>query len=135
MEAKYTYFFGGTLTEGEKSMKSLLGGKGANLAAMCRIDLPIPPGFTVTTEACSSYHKNNNQISIELEKQIIKSLHSLEEFHKAQFGDPDNPLLLSVRSGAAISMPGMMDTVLNLGINEEVLEGIAKKNRESPFCP
>jgi len=134
MGQKYTYFFGGELTEGEKSMRSLLGGKGANLAEMCRIGLPIPPGFTVTTEACANYHQSKDQISIELEEQIIDSLNSLEKFRGARFGDPDNPLMLSVRSGAAISMPGMMDTVLNLGINDEVLEGIANKTGNRRFA-
>ena len=123
---KYVYEFGGNHTDGNSNMKELLGGKGANLAEMCLIGLPVPPGFTISTEACTHYYSAGKSEVLELLREEIKSaIKSLEKKTGKKFGDTENPLLLSVRSGARISMPGMMDTVLNLGINDEVVEGLA----------
>ena len=113
---KYVYNF----QEGNKDMKELLGGKGANLAEMTKIGLPVPQGFTVTTEACNHYYENDEKLGEDIKSQILDALHYLEQFTHKKFGDPSTPLLLSVRSGARASMPGMMDTVLNLGLNDEV---------------
>ncbi len=118
MMPKYVYLF----REGNKDMRNLLGGKGANLAEMTNIGLPVPQGFTVTTEACTNYYENNETISEEIKTEILDTLAKLEEMTGKKFGDPKNPLLVSVRSGARASMPGMMDTVLNLGLNDEVAE-------------
>ena len=118
MMPKYVYLF----REGNKDMRNLLGGKGANLAEMTNIGLPVPQGFTVTTEACTNYYDNNETISEEIKTEILETLAKLEEMRGKKFGDPKNPLLVSVRSGARASMPGMMDTVLNLGLNDEVAE-------------
>lgn len=109
-------------------MKELLGGKGANLAQMAKLGLPVPPGFTISTEACTHFYKNNQNYPPGLEKEVEKNLAEVEKVKKARFGDKDNPLLFSVRSGARVSMPGMMDTVLNLGLNDENVKGLAKKN-------
>jgi len=127
---KYVYFFG----EGDASMKLLLGGKGANLAEMTRIGLPVPPGFTITTEACSHFYKNNQTWPEGLEEEVKKSLKMLEEKTGKKFGDPNNPLLVSVRSGAPASMPGMMDTILNLGLNDEVVKGLARLTSNERFA-
>jgi len=126
---KYVYLF----NEGNAKMRELLGGKGANLAEMTSLGLPIPKGFTITTEACTQYYTDNKQISPEIQEEIIKNLRILEEVTGKQFGNVENPLLVSVRSGARVSMPGMMDTVLNLGINDEVVVGIAKKNERFAY--
>lgn len=124
---KYTYAFGGNQTDGNEKMKELLGGKGANLAEMCLVGLPVPPGFTISTEACAHYYSEGKNKVLELLREEIKEAISLLENKTGKkFGNPDNPLLLSVRSGARISMPGMMDTILNLGINDEVVKEIAK---------
>ena len=123
---KYVYSFGKN-TEGNKDMKELLGGKGANLAEMCSIGIPVPPGFTITTEACERYNKEGI-LSEDIIKEIEEHLKVLEDESGRKFGDRSNPLLISVRSGAAISMPGMMDTILNLGINEDIVEGIIKRS-------
>ncbi|MEN3203043.1 MAG: pyruvate, phosphate dikinase [Atribacterota bacterium] len=127
---KYVYFFG----EGDASMKLLLGGKGANLAEMTRIGLPVPPGFTITTEACSHFYKNNQTWPEGLEEEVKKSLKVLEEKTGKKFGDPNNPLLVSVRSGAPASMPGMMDTILNLGLNDAVVQGLARLTSNERFA-
>lgn len=127
---KYVYFFG----EGDASMKLLLGGKGANLAEMTRIGLPVPPGFTITTEACSHFYKNNQTWPEGLEEEVKRSLKALEEKTGKKFGDPNNPLLVSVRSGAPASMPGMMDTILNLGLNDEVVKGLARLTSNERFA-
>ena len=113
---KYVYAF----SEGNKDMRNLLGGKGANLAEMMSIGLPVPRGFTVTTEACNKYYEDNQVIAEEIKEEIFKSLSDLEKLTGKKMGDLTNPLLVSVRSGARASMPGMMDTVLNLGLNDEV---------------
>ncbi len=126
---KYVYLF----NEGNKDMKSLLGGKGANLAEMTNIGLPVPPGFTITTEICTFYYKNNNKYPEELKLQVAESLRHIEQKMEMKFGDPSNPLLVSVRSGARASMPGMMDTILNLGINDKVAEGLIKKTNNPRF--
>src|SRR3989344_1440553 len=117
---KMIYFF----DEGNKDMKELLGGKGANLAEMTTLKIPVPHGFTITTETCDVYYKNNKQFPTELNKQILHNIKKLEQLMNAKFNDPTNPLLVSVRSGAASSMPGMMDTILNLGINDNVVQAL-----------
>ncbi|XP_074268713.1 pyruvate, phosphate dikinase, chloroplastic-like isoform X1 [Silene latifolia] len=127
---KRVFTFGKGKTEGDKSMKSLLGGKGANLAEMASIGLSVPPGFTISTEACQEYQENGKKLPESLWEEILESLTIIEKDMGANLGDPIKPLLLSVRSGAAISMPGMMDTVLNLGLNDEVVEGLAAKSGE-----
>ncbi|MEM9984671.1 MAG: pyruvate, phosphate dikinase, partial [Bacteroidota bacterium] len=125
---KYVYTFSAENAEGEASMKNLLGGKGANLAEMSRMGVPVPPGFTITTKACTDYYDQGKALIIEaLKEQVSKGVATIENSMGASFGAADNPLLLSVRSGARVSMPGMMDTVLNLGLNDEAVEGLAKK--------
>ncbi len=125
--AKYVYRFGGGTAEGSAAMKDLLGGKGANLAEMARIGIPVPPGFTITTEVCRYYYANGETYPDGLEEEVRAGIAFLEEQTGRRFGDPDNPLLVSVRSGAPVSMPGMMDTILNLGMNDRSVEGIAKR--------
>lgn len=124
MATKWVYMF----TEGDASMKNLLGGKGANLAEMTNLGLPVPQGFTVTTEACTQYYKDGRKINDEIMNQIMEAIEKLEAITGKKFGDKEKPLLVSVRSGARASMPGMMDTILNLGLNEEVVETLAKKS-------
>ncbi|MCB0598886.1 MAG: pyruvate, phosphate dikinase, partial [Phaeodactylibacter sp.] len=125
---KYVYTFGDKKAEGNTKMKELLGGKGANLAEMNLIGVPVPPGFTITTEACTNYYKNGKEELLDiLDEQVREGIRSVEDITGKRFGDPANPLLLSVRSGARASMPGMMDTVLNLGMNDEVVDGFGKK--------
>lgn len=129
MEKKYVYLF----REGNANMRELLGGKGANLAEMTNLGLPIPQGFTITTEACIEYYDNDETVSDTVKTQIFNSLRELENMTGKKFGNPENPLLVSVRSGARASMPGMMDTILNLGLNSEVVEAIAKKNERFAY--
>jgi pyruvate, orthophosphate dikinase len=133
-QEKWVYLFGGNKTDGDKKMKRLLGGKGANLAEMSLMGLPVPPGFTVSTEACAWYNEHDEQWPADLMKQVVKGVEHVEKAIGAKFGDPNNPLLVSVRSGAESSMPGMMDTVLNLGINDAVVEGLAKKTGNERFA-
>ena len=121
--AKWVYMF----SEGDAGMRNLLGGKGANLAEMTRLGLPVPQGFTITTEACTQYYEDGRQINNDIQAQIDEAVTKMEEITGKKFGDKENPLLVSVRSGARASMPGMMDTILNLGLNEEVVEVVAKK--------
>ena len=121
---KYVYMF----SEGNKDLRNLLGGKGANLAEMTNIGLPVPQGFTITTEACTKYYEDGREINAEIQEQINEYIVKMEEITGKKFGDIENPLLVSVRSGARASMPGMMDTILNLGLNEEVVESLAKKS-------
>jgi len=130
MTYKYVYFF----NEGDASMRDLLGGKGANLAEMTRLGLPVPSGFTVTTEACTRYYQDGETIVPEIVEQIHEYMKKLEEVTGKKFGDPDNPLLVSVRSGARVSMPGMMDTILNLGLNDETVEGLARATNNERFA-
>ena len=130
-QSKYVYFFGGGKAEGAAEMRSLLGGKGANLAEMTNLGVPVPPGFTISTEVCKLYYENNRQYPDGLDEQIDENLRKLEDAMGVKFADPENPLLVSLRSGAAVSMPGMMDTILNLGLNDETVQGlIAKSNNE-----
>ncbi|MDQ7040704.1 MAG: pyruvate, phosphate dikinase [Rhodothermus sp.] len=131
---KYVYRFGGGQAEGNKDMRDLLGGKGANLAEMSAIGLPVPPGFTITTEACAYFHEHGGKWPAGLEEQVREGIRHIEQLMGARFGDPERPLLVSVRSGAAISMPGMMDTVLNLGINDQVVEGLARRTNNERFA-
>lgn len=130
MSVKYVYSF----DEGSKEMKSLLGGKGANLAEMTKIGLPVPPGFTITTESCIDYYENNKTIKQEIISQIEEKLSSLEKDLNKQLGSEENPLLVSVRSGAVISMPGMMDTILNLGLNDNTVKALAKATDNERFA-
>ncbi|MEJ5361920.1 MAG: pyruvate, phosphate dikinase [Spirochaetota bacterium] len=132
--AKRVYLFGGNVTEGTADMKNLLGGKGANLAEMARIGIPVPAGFTITTEVCNEYYKNNQKMPDGLKEEVITALRKVEEIMGTKFGDPSNPLLVSVRSGARASMPGMMDTILNLGINEDVVKGLVTKTGNERFA-
>lgn len=130
MTKKFVYAF----SEGNAKMRELLGGKGANLAEMTVLGLPVPQGFTITTEACTQYYEDGQQISPEIEAEIFKHLGELESLTGKKFGDVNNPLLVSVRSGARASMPGMMDTILNLGLNDEVVEGFAKLTHNERFA-
>ncbi|RNI12988.1 pyruvate, phosphate dikinase [Methanohalophilus sp. RSK] len=132
-DKKFVYLFGNNKTEGKNSMKDLLGGKGANLAEMANLGIPVPPGFTITTEVCVLYTRDN-QYPPGMLDEVDRALQKLEKANNKQFGDPDNPLLLSVRSGARVSMPGMMDTVLNLGLNDKTVTGLAKKTSNERFA-
>ena len=124
MSTKYVYLF----KEGDASMRNLLGGKGANLAEMTKLGLPVPQGFTISTEACTKYYDDGEVINDDIQAQIMENIEKMEEITGKKFGDTENPLLVSVRSGARASMPGMMDTILNLGLNETVVEVIAEKS-------
>ncbi|MDL2253297.1 pyruvate, phosphate dikinase [Ruminococcaceae bacterium OttesenSCG-928-I18] len=130
MSTKYVYLF----SEGNKEMRNLLGGKGANLAEMTGIGMPVPQGFTVTTEACTRYYDDGRKIAPEIQDEIFEYMKKIEEITGKQFGDKQNPLLVSVRSGSRASMPGMMDTILNLGLNDEVVEGLAAKTGNPRFA-
>jgi len=130
MAQKYVYLF----SEGNASMRNLLGGKGAGLAEMTKIGLPVPQGFTVTTEACTRYYQDGKVIAPEIVEQIFEALKKIEEINGKKFGDPSDPLLVSVRSGARVSMPGMMDTILNLGLNDETVVGLAKRTNNERFA-
>lgn len=130
---KYVYYFGGKKAEGKADMKALLGGKGANLAEMVNLGLPVPAGFTITTEVCTAYYKNKKKYPKELEKQVKDALSKVEKQMGAKFGDTKNPLLLSVRSGARASMPGMMETILNVGLNNETREALIAKTGNARF--
>ena len=135
MPKKYVYKFGGGTADGSADMKKLLGGKGANLAEMASLGIPVPAGFTITTEMCTVYYKMNRNYPRELKEQIREGVEHIEKVMGKKYNNPENPLLLSVRSGARVSMPGMMDTVLNLGLNDETVKGLP----ESPeiqhlFC-
>lgn len=131
---KWVYSFSAKKTEGDRTMKDLLGGKGANLAEMCGLGLPVPGGFTVSTAACIDYYRNDQKISAEIQSQVEQALAEVEELTGKTFGHGSNPLLFSVRSGARVSMPGMMDTVLNLGLNDETVKVIAEKTGNARFA-
>jgi len=133
-ENKHVYFFGDGRADGNAGMKKMLGGKGANLAEMTNLGIPVPPGFTITTEVCDAYYKNNKQYPEGLAEEIEQNLSRLEKLMGAKLGDPNNPLLVSVRSGAAASMPGSMDTVLNLGLTPVTVKGIIKKTGNERFA-
>ncbi len=130
---KKVYFFAANESEGSATMKTLLGGKGANLAEMCNLGIPVPPGFTITTAVCNSFYDNDRRYPEGLREEVDNALARVEKFMGKEFGNPSNPLLLSVRSGAPASMPGMMDTVLNLGINDEIADGLAKYTNNPRF--
>ena len=132
-EKRYIYAFGGGSAEGDSSMRDLLGGKGAGLAEMTKAGLPVPPGFTITTEACNDYFAASEELPAGLWEDTLAAVAQVEELTGKGFGDAANPLLVSVRSGAKFSMPGMMDTVLNLGLNEETLQGLIKLTDNARF--
>jgi len=133
-KTKYVYFFGGKKAEGSAGLKNLLGGKGSGLADMVNLGIPVPPGFTITTEVCTEFYKNNRKFPAGLKAEVLESMKKVEAIMGARFGDPANPLLFSVRSGARVSMPGMMDTVLNLGLNEKTVEGLVKLTKNERFA-
>jgi len=130
---KHVYFFGGGKAEGTAKMKNLLGGKGANLAEMAGLGLPVPPGFTITTEVCTYFYDHKRKYPPALRADVEKNLHRVESIIGAKFGDAENPLLVSVRSGARSSMPGMMETILNVGLNDTTREGLIAKTGNPRF--
>jgi pyruvate,orthophosphate dikinase len=134
MSGKYVYAFGGGKADGKAEMKELLGGKGANLAEMANLGIPVPPGFTITTEVCNYYYKHKKSYPSQLKNEVKRALTKVESIMKSKFGDPENPLLLSVRSGARSSMPGMMETVLNVGLNEKTIKGLIVKTGNERFA-
>ncbi|MFH1137836.1 MAG: pyruvate, phosphate dikinase [Pseudomonadota bacterium] len=134
MAPKYVYTFGGGRADGAAQMKNLLGGKGANLAEMARIGIPVPAGFTITTEVCAAYYQNQKSYPAELKKQVNAAIAGVEKTMGAKFGDKENPLLVSCRSGARVSMPGMMDTVLNIGLNDQTIAGLIRKTDNPRFA-
>ena len=135
MSEKRVYTFGNGKAEGRADMRNLLGGKGANLAEMNLIGVPVPPGFTITTDVCNEYFvKGKEEVVNLLKEDVLNGVKHVEELMKSKFGDAENPLLFSVRSGARASMPGMMDTILNLGLNDVVVEGLAKKTGNERFA-
>jgi pyruvate, orthophosphate dikinase len=133
-KAKWVYNFEDTPRSDKQSLKNLLGGKGANLSEMIRISLPVPPGFTITTEACNEFYSLNQKYPSTLKNQVSVAIKKVEQKIKKLFGNESNPLLVSVRSGARVSMPGMMDTVLNLGLNDKTVIGLAKKTNNETFA-
>ena len=134
MAKKNVYFFGGGKAEGKAAMKNLLGGKGANLAEMSSLGVPVPAGFTITTEVCTEYYKNKGRLPKVLTAEVNKALARTEKVMGKKYGDPKNPLLVSVRSGARQSMPGMMDTVLNVGLSSKTLPGLIAKSGDERFA-
>ncbi|MDD2512207.1 MAG: PEP/pyruvate-binding domain-containing protein, partial [Proteiniphilum sp.] len=135
MEKKRVYTFGNGAAEGRADMKNLLGGKGANLAEMNLIGVPVPPGFTITTEVCTEYNElGRDYVIATLQEDVEQAVTQIESLTGTKFGDKKNPCLVSVRSGARVSMPGMMDTVLNLGLNDDAVEGIARKSGNERFA-
>ena len=131
---QYVYFFGEARADGNAQMKGLLGGKGANLAEMIHLGIPVPPGFTISTEVCRYYYEHDRTYPPELKQEVEAALFDVEKVMEAGFGDLENPLLVSVRSGAAVSMPGMMDTILNLGLNNDTVQGLAKRTGDERFA-
>src|SRR5579864_2611909 len=131
---KHVFFFGSGKAEGNRHMKDLLGGKGSGLAEMTNAGLPVPPGFTVSTEVCTIYYREKGRIPAAIDREIEENLRKLEKAAGATLGSTDNPLLVSVRSGAKFSMPGMMDTILNLGLNDDAVEGLAKQTGDERFA-
>ena len=130
----YVYNFGNGKADGDGKMKDVLGGKGAGLAEMSRAGVPVPPGFTISTEVCNIYFEHGKQVPGEINNQILHALGQLEAQIGKKLGDPDNPLLVSVRSGAKFSMPGMMNTILNLGLNDKTVEGLVKRTHNPRFA-
>src|SRR5215208_5567549 len=133
MATKRIYAFGGGKAEGDKDMKDLLGGKGAGVAEMSRIGLPVPSGFTITTDVCNAFFSAGRKLPADLVPAVRAALADVERLTGRGFGDPERPLLVSVRSGARVSMPGMMDTVLNVGLTTKTVEGLAVKTRNDRF--
>jgi pyruvate,orthophosphate dikinase len=131
---KYVYFFGDAKAEGDRTMKDLLGGKGSGLAEMTNAGLPVPPGFTISTEACNLYYTEGRKTPAEVDRQMIDALRKLERAAGSELGNVKKPLLVSVRSGAKFSMPGMMDTILNLGLNDATVEGIKARTKNGRFA-
>ncbi|HEU0140193.1 MAG TPA: PEP/pyruvate-binding domain-containing protein, partial [Bryobacteraceae bacterium] len=131
---KYVYSFGGGTADGDGSMKDTLGGKGAGLAEMSRAGVPVPPGFTISTEVCNIYFSENQQVPKEVQKQVDEALAKLEKAMGQKLGDTNDPLLVSVRSGSKFSMPGMMDTILNLGLNDRTVEALVSKSGNPRFA-
>ena len=131
---KWVYIFSKEKTDGDSNMSNLLGGKGANLAEMSKLGLPVPPGFTITTEVCNQFYANEKKYPEDLESQVSDAIVQIERLVKNNFGSDENPLLVSVRSGARSSMPGMLDTVLNLGLNDKTVEGLARKSGDERFA-
>src|SRR5215470_11097334 len=131
---RYVYSFGGGRADGRADMKELLGGKGANLAEMARLGLPVPPGFTISTDVCTYYYAHQHAYPAALRKQVAEALARVERAVGKRFGDPEHPLLVSVRSGARASMPGMMDTILNLGLNDQTVEGLIRETGNPRFA-
>src|SRR5690554_5512361 len=127
---KFVYQF----SEGKDNMRNLLGGKGANLSGMVNLGLPVPDGFTVTTEACNDFYDNNKKLSEVIEKQILEAVAKTEEKENKKFENPEKPLLFAVRSGARVSMPGMMDTILNIGLNDKVVDGLIRLTNNERFA-
>src|SRR5690348_2600171 len=132
--AKWVYRFGGGASEGDASMRDLLGGKGANLAEMANLGVPVPPGFTITTEICTEFYRSGQRYPKGLEREVAAAVEAIGAEVGSRFGDPERPLLVSVRSGARVSMPGMMDTVLNLGLNDGTVEGLARRSGDRRFA-
>ncbi len=133
-KTKYVYFFGGGKADGNGTMKEVLGGKGSGLAEMVKIGLPVPGGFTITVDTCADYYKLGRKFPSGVEAEVKENLAKLEKITGKKLGDPKDPLLVSVRSGAAVSMPGMMETILNLGLNDKSVEGLAKKTNNPRFA-
>jgi len=131
-KSRHVFFFGNGKADGNRNMKDLLGGKGAGLAEMTNAGLPVPPGFTISTEVCNIYYEQNGKIPSAIDREIDENLKKLEKAAGATLGSTENPLLVSVRSGAKFSMPGMMDTVLNLGLNDRSVEGLIAKTSTEP---
>ena len=131
---KFVYFFGNGKADGNRNMKDLLGGKGSGLAEMTNAGLPVPPGMTISTEACTLYYKEGRKTPAAVDRQMLDSLKKLEKAAGAKLGDVKNPLLVSVRSGAKFSMPGMMDTILNLGLNDQTVEGLKARTSNGRFA-
>ena len=131
---KTVYFFGDGSADGQADMKNLLGGKGANLAEMTNLGIPVPAGLTITTEVCTFYYDNSQNFADQLEEALKESVNKIEKAMAKDFGNPENPLLLSVRSGARMSMPGMMETVLNVGLTNNTVEGLAQSSSNPRFA-
>src|SRR4051794_16408845 len=131
---KHVYFFANGKADGDRTMKDLLGGKGSGLAEMTNAGLPVPPGFTISTEVCNIYYKEKQKIPAAIDREIAEQLKKLEKTAGASLGSTENPLLVSVRSGAKFSMPGMMDTILNLGLNDDAVEGLKRRTQNGRFA-
>src|SRR3989338_4755099 len=134
MPSNLVFFFGNGKAEGDPKKRELLGGKGSGLAEMTQLSIPVPPGFTISSEVCTYYYQNKYTYPSGFEKEVLRKLKQVEESMGSFFGDPKNPLLVSVRSGSRVSMPGMMDTVLNLGLNDHTLQGLIQETQKERFA-